>query len=240
MGKSLGINEKYLHVDELKAYLDAVIKNETALQNLAKAQDEYKEVVAASNEETEEAARKHEDVAKAYDKLKKSEKEVTDTQQLVDEANKGNKFEKFLVNLNPNNIVKIAQGFSQITLAVSSAQQAIKIFQDDSLSTTDKIEQAMPSLISTVTTLAMAYASLDAAFWPITAAVAALYGLVTVFKKVQESTPEGKLKKATEALEEQKKKTEEAKNAFEDLKASIEDYKDADDALNKLVEGSEA
>lgn len=120
MGKSLGINEKYLHVDELKAYLDAVIKNETALQNLAKAQDEYKEAVAASNEKTEEAARKHEDVAKAYDKLKKSEKEVTDTQQLVDETNKGNKFEKFLVNLDPNNIVQIANGISKLQFGLSS------------------------------------------------------------------------------------------------------------------------
>lgn len=240
VGRSLGINEKYLHVDELKAYLDAIIKNETALKNLAEAQDEYKEAVAASNEETEEAARKHENVAKAYDKLQKAEKEAADTQQRVDGTNKGNKFEKFLVNLNPNNIVNITQGLTQFSMGVSSITSLLDAFANKTVDASGAIlslSMGIPALVSGFQALQNSVLGLKGAVI-VAVLEAAAYAISKIVKYFKDNSSEAKLEKLKDDTEAVTNRAQKLASAYDDVKSSIESLDSGLEKIKGLTKGT--
>ena len=91
--------------------------------------------------------------------------------------------------------------------------------------------------------LNLALSPLLLAIIAITTAIIALVGvgagLVALFKHLQESSPEGQLKKLTEEAEKSANAAKEAEEAYNSLKASVESYDSAIDSLAGLTKGTE-
>lgn len=69
--------------------------------------------------------------------------------------------------------------------------------------------------------------------------VGAIIGLKVLFDHLQESSPEGQLKKLTEEAEASANAAKEAEEAYNNLKASVESYDSAIDSLAGLTKGTE-
>ena len=94
--------------------------------------------------------------------------------------------------------------------------------------TTIALESALAPLLIVTLALAAALAVL----------VGLGYGISAAFKAIKDSTPEGKLQKATEAAKEAADAYNQIKDAYDNLVSSIEDYQNARSAINDLKEGT--
>ena len=207
---------------------------------MTEAQDEYKEAVAASNEETEEAARKHEDVAKAYDKLQKAEKKAADAQQRVDETSKGNKFEKFLVNLDPKNIVSITQGLTQFSMGVSSVTSLLDAFANKTVDASGAIlslSMGIPALVSGFQALQDSVLGLKGAVI-VAVLEAAAYAISKIVKYFKDNSPETKLEKLKDDTEAITNRAQKLASAYDDVKSSIESLDSGLEKIKGLTKGT--
>ena len=74
----------------------------------------------------------------------------------------------------------------------------------------------------------------------IAAVVGAIAGLIWVFTKIKEASPEGQLKKISAAAEEAKTAAEDATNAYDNLKSTIDSYDSCIEKLEDLEVGTQA
>ena len=146
-------------------------------------------------------------------------------------------------------ITSITQSLMSVTMLINSVKGGIDIWQDDDVSTGEKIlstlssaAMTLPMVVSGVKSLMNAFnLSKGAAIGLGATLTAVVAGVTWFFDSFTDYVNRGKkhLQEAKVAAEETKNIYEDIKTSYDSLKQSLEDYEDAKNALSKLTRGTE-
>ena len=225
--------------------LTQLTARKTLLSEIASKEEEISKLKATINVDSKDAEKAQETIDKLTNELETLKNKQ---KNFVDESQKG------WENVGKG-VGQFGQAMTGVGVAISLVGGALSSLGleevGETLSTVGNYAtmagaafSALGNLIPMVAKVAAAAGISVAAAWAWLAAIAAAIvaigaGIVLTAKAVQETSPEGQMKKAAEATEAARKAANEAAEAYADLTQSLEDLENSQDALKELTKGTD-
>ena len=220
---------------------------QTEQQVIQAVQNDVQQASAFVNVENDEVVNK---TLKGIDKEIQAEQQYTEQKKQEEQertaaAQQALKDQHGAMKIGIQQYAQAASSLAMVGTSIISLINIFKSFGDESKTTGEKVSGALtsllmivPMLISSISSLITSFATLHATLLPILVIVAAVVATAVAIYKAVNADNEA-LEKAKKTASEAAKQYEKLKKAYDDLKQSLEDYKDAEDALNKLVKGTD-